>query len=102
MTQTDDELDEILRAFDGGINAEGSDKGGYPTYFTEPYPLWLANRKETVMRLIKSREERLTREALQKSVEVVESYLSFMVTLTPAQVGQFQALKATLNSKEDK
>lgn len=52
MTNYNERLDKILSMFDGGIHAKGSDKGGYPTYFTEPYPLWVEERKRAAKQAI--------------------------------------------------
>lgn len=50
---SDEELaKEIVRIFDGGIHAKGSERGGYPTYFEKPYPLWVQDRLDIVTRLI--------------------------------------------------
>lgn len=45
-------LDEIFNMFEGGVHAKGSDKGGYPTYFTKPYPLWVEERKRAARQAI--------------------------------------------------
>lgn len=47
-------ISHILELFNGGIHAKGSDMGGYPTYFTKPYPLWFDDNKELVTELLKS------------------------------------------------
>lgn len=63
MTNYNERLDKILSIFSGGITARGSDKGGYPTYFTEPYPIWCEARKTRAKQLITSLIKELVAEA---------------------------------------
>ena len=63
MTNYNERLDKILSMFDGGIHAKGSDKGGYPTYFTEPYPLWVEERKRAAKQANTSLIKELVAEA---------------------------------------
>ena len=42
-----DKIDEIINICDCvGITAKGSERGGYPTYFTEPYFIMIEKRKK--------------------------------------------------------
>lgn len=67
----DSELDSILNVFEGGIHAKGNDKGGYPTYFTEPYPLWVEERKRTAKAALLAWNERQVAQARQDLIAIV-------------------------------
>ena len=63
MTNYNERLDVILSTFDGGIHGKGSERGGYPTYFTEPYPLWVGERKRATKQALTSLIKQLVAEA---------------------------------------
>lgn len=50
----DEQIDNVLNFFEGGIHAKDSDRNGYPTYFDKPYPLWLEDRKRYVKSKLKA------------------------------------------------
>ena len=74
MTNYNERLDDVLGIFSGGITGKGSDRGGYPTYFTEPYPIWCEARKKEAKQAIldwhnKQVEEAMAKFHLKKGVE---------------------------------
>lgn len=63
----DDELDRVLDMFDGGIHGKGSERGGYPTYFDAPYPIWLTRRKRTAKERLKALIEQSKAKAVEEA-----------------------------------
>lgn len=54
---SDEELNkELTKIFSGGVHAKGNEYGGYPTYFTEPYYIWVNERINTAMNLINTQK----------------------------------------------
>lgn len=72
-----DRIDEILNMFEGGIHAKGSDRGGYPTYFDKPYPLWIEDRKKVAKQaLLEAFEQSLPDKISEYDSEVPYNHLT--------------------------
>jgi len=77
-TNPDSEIERVLTLFDGGIHGKGSEKGGYPTYFYKPYPLWAEDRKQIARKKLLSLKHQWQNEAIDHLTKNWNNYIGDM------------------------